>query len=117
MSKIDYSTLDGRALRTFLTVLEEESVSKAAEQLGVTQSAVSHTLDKLRVAFGDPLFVRSGRGIHPTERASALREPVQSVLDDLKALADERQFNPKHEPMEYTIAANDLARVLLFPPC
>lgn len=116
MSKIDYSSLDGRALRTFLTVFEEMSVSKAAEQLGVTQSAVSHTLDKLRNALGDPLFVRSGRGILPTERARELREPIQMVLDDLKALTDERQFDPKLEPLKFTVAANDLARVLLFPP-
>ena len=62
MSKIDHLGLDGNALTTFLTVLEEMSVSRAAERLGVTQSAVSHTLDKLRVILDDPLFVRVGRG-------------------------------------------------------
>ncbi|WP_277869670.1 MULTISPECIES: LysR family transcriptional regulator [unclassified Shewanella] len=51
-----------------MTVLEENSVSKAAERLGVTQSAVSHTLDKLRVTFDDPLFVRSGLSIDATRR-------------------------------------------------
>ena len=74
MNKIDYLGLDGNTLRTFLTVLEEMSVSRAAERLGVTQSAVSHTLDKLRVIFGDPLFVRVGRGIESTARARALRD-------------------------------------------
>lgn len=116
MNNIDYSMLDGRTLRTFLTVLEEGSVSHAAERLGITQSAVSHTLDKLRVAFGDPLFVRSGRGILPTERAKALRQPVQTVLNDLKALTDERAFDPSIEAMNFTIAANDFQRELLFPP-
>jgi DNA-binding transcriptional LysR family regulator len=58
MSKINYLSLDGSTLRTFITVLEEESVSKAAIRLKVTQSAVSHTLDKLRSVFEDPLFVR-----------------------------------------------------------
>ncbi len=77
MSKIDYSNLDGKTLRTFLTILEETSVSKAADRLGVTQSAVSHTLAKLRLILGDPLFVRSGQGLTPTERAIALSEPVQ----------------------------------------
>jgi DNA-binding transcriptional LysR family regulator len=116
MSNIDYSMLDGRALRTFLTVLEEGSVSHAAERLEITQSAVSHTLDKLRVAFGDPLFVRSGRGILPTERAKALREPVQKVLNDFKALTDDRTFDPSIESMNFTIAANDFQRELFFPP-
>lgn len=115
MSKFDHLMLDGRALRTFLTVLEEMSVSHAAERLGVTQSAVSHTLDKLRLALDDPLFVRSGRGILPTERAITLREPIRLILDDLKALTDERIFDPKRESMEFTIAANDYQRELLFP--
>ena len=77
MSKIDYLGLDGRTLRVFLTVLEEKSVSRAAERLGVSQSAVSHTLDKLRTIFGDPLFIRIGRGIESTARARALREPIE----------------------------------------
>ena len=63
MSKIDYLDIDGNTLRTFLTVLETVSVTKTADMLGVSQSAVSHTLDKLRSTFDDPLFVRDGRGI------------------------------------------------------
>jgi len=96
-------------------VLEEGSVTRAADRLGITQSAVSHTLDKLRAIFGDPLFVRSGRGILPTERAKALRGPVQSVIDDLKALTDDRAFDPSRARMEFTVAANDFQRELLFP--
>ena len=73
MSKIDFTDLDGKVLRAFLTILEESSVSRAADRLGVTQSAVSHTLSKLRAVLGDPLFVRSGQGLMPTERALANR--------------------------------------------
>lgn len=115
MKKIDFYSLDGRSLRTFLTVLEELSVSRAAARLEVTQSAVSHSLDKLRLAFGDPLFVRSGRGITATERAVALRDPVRKVLDDLKALTDQRVFDPSIGRLEFTIAANDFQRDLIFP--
>lgn len=50
-SKADYIDIDGNALRTFLTVLETESVTKTANMQGVSQSAVSHTLDKLRTTF------------------------------------------------------------------
>ena len=107
MKKIDFYSLDGRGLKTFLVVLEEMSVSRAAERLGVTQSAVSHTLDKLRLALGDPLFVRSGRGIAATERAVSLQEPVRQVLDDLKGLTDQRVFDPSIGTLELTIAAND----------
>ena len=115
MSDLDYLNLDGRALRVFLMVVEEGSVSRAAERLDVTQSAVSHTLDKLRTILGDPLFVRSGRGIQATARASALREPAQAALEGLRELTNEREFDPKTERMEFTIAANDFQRELLFP--
>lgn len=115
MKKIDFYSLDGRGLKTFLVVSEEMSVSRAAERLGVTQSAVSHTLDKLRLALGDPLFVRSGRGIAATERAVSLREPVRQMLDDLKGLTDQRVFDPSIGTLELTIAANDFQRDLIFP--
>lgn len=115
MRKIDHLGLDGNTLTTFLTVLEEMSVSRAAERMGVTQSAVSHTLDKLRTVFNDPLFVRVGRGIESTDRARALQAPVESVLDDLKSLADHREFDPLVEQMEFTIAANDFPIQLIFP--
>lgn len=115
MKEIDYLSLDGRSLRTFLVVLEEISVSRAADRLGVTQSAVSHQLDKLRIALGDPLFVRSGRNIVPTERAIALREPIRSVLDELKELTDQRLFDPLIGSQDWTVAANDFQRDLIFP--
>jgi DNA-binding transcriptional LysR family regulator len=115
MNKIDYLGLDGHTLRTFLVVLEEMSVSRAAERLGVTQSAVSHTLDKLRGVFDDPLFVRIGRGIEPTARARELRTSVEAVLDDLKSLTHYREFDPLVEQMEFTIATNDFPLQLIFP--
>lgn len=116
MNEFDHARLDGRALRTFLMVLDEGSVSRAADRLGITQSAVSHTLDKLREVLADPLFVRAGRGIAPTARALALHGPARAALDGLKALADARAFDPTRERMEFTIAANDFQRELLFPP-
>jgi DNA-binding transcriptional LysR family regulator len=115
MNNIDHLSLDGNTLRTFLTVLDETSVSRAAERLGVSQSAVSHTLDKLRTIFEDPLFVRVGRGIEPTAKARALRASVESVLDDLKSLTDQRNFDPLAEKMEFTIATNDFPLQLIFP--
>ncbi|MGI9370552.1 MAG: LysR family transcriptional regulator [Ruegeria sp.] len=115
MSKIDFTDLDGKVLRTFLTILEESSVSKAADRLGVTQSAISHTLAKLRQVLGDPLFVRSGQGLIPTERALSLQDPVQAVLDGMRALTQERPFDPLAEEIAIQIATNDLPRELIFP--
>ncbi len=115
MSKIDYLNIDGSALRTFLTVLETMSVTKTADMLGVSQSAVSHTIDKLRSTFDDPLFVRDGRGIRPTAKAQSLRDPVGVVLDGLKSFSYERKFDPLLEPIEFTIATNDFPLGFIFP--
>ncbi|MCP4382439.1 MAG: LysR family transcriptional regulator [Hyphomicrobiales bacterium] len=107
--------LDGHILRTFLVVLENSSVSAAAEQLNVTQSAVSHSLAKLRKILGDPLFVRSGIGVTPTSTAIALKGPVQQALDNLNALTEHRCFDPRSEQPRFVIAANDLQRDVMFP--
>lgn len=115
MNDFDYRDLDWHLLHIFLIVLQETNVTRAADRLGLTQSTVSHALKKLRIIFGDPLLVRSGRGIAPTERARNLREPVMRVLDAMKSLSDERAFEPSAQPLRFTVAANDLTRDLLFP--
>lgn len=115
MKKIDYAGIDWQTLNTFLAVLEASSASRAAERLGVTQSTVSHTLAKLRTFFGDPLFVRSGQSLMPTERAIALKDPVQHAIDALQALTHHRAFDPRAEDRFFIVAANDLQRDLIFP--
>ena len=86
MNKIDRPRIDGKLLRTFLVVLEESSATRAAEKLNVTQSTVSHSLSRLREHIGDPLFIRSGQALLPTEVALSLREPVQAILDGMASL-------------------------------
>ena len=115
MSKIDYLGLDGNALKTFLTVLDENSVSKAAIKLNVSQSAISHTLEKLRVVFDDPLFVRDGRGIVPTDKGKLLEGPVSKILGELKSLTYSSKFSPFEKDLEFTIAANDFIVMSIFP--
>lgn len=115
MKYFDHKDLDWHLLNTFVVVLQEANVSRAADRLNLTQSTVSHSLNKLRKIFGDPLFVRSGRGIMPTERARSLREPVMDVIDSMKRLSDDRAFDPRDQPLRFNIAANDLTRDVLFP--
>src|SRR5690554_1005284 len=115
MSSIDTFNLDVRALRTFVTVLDEGSVSRAAVKLGVSQSAVSHTLDRIRKALGDPLFVKSGRGITPTRYALQAGPHIRQILDDLQSLSSGPPFTPATAEFTFTIAANDYQRDLLLP--
>ena len=116
MSAFDHSDLDGRLLQLLVAVVEERSVTRAAERLGVTQSAVSHLLDKLRRITGDALVVKAGRGIVPTARAEALAVRARVLLDELRALATPEAFDPATLRTDFTIAANDLQRDLLLPP-
>src|SRR5579862_2222955 len=106
MSKIDYFELDGAALRLFLAVLEEGSVTRAATRLGLTQSAVSHALQRLRRIVRDPLFAKSGRGIVATAHARALAGRARVLLDDMKAFAAGASFDPAVAELTLTIAAN-----------
>jgi DNA-binding transcriptional LysR family regulator len=116
MSDFDHLDLDGHLLRLLLAVHEEGSITRAALRLGVTQSAVSHLLDKLRRVVGDPLFVKSGRGIVATARADALVVRARLLLDELRAFGSPADFDPARLQLELTIAANDLQRDLLLPP-
>ncbi|MCW5632227.1 MAG: LysR family transcriptional regulator [Rubrivivax sp.] len=111
----DYLELDGHLLQLLLAVAEEGSVTRAAERLAVTQSAVSHGLARLRRITGDELFVKSGRGIAPTALAGLLAERARRLLDDLRAFGRAAGFEPARLVETFTIAANDLQRDLLLP--
>lgn len=115
MSRFDHLDLDGHALELLLAVAEEGSVTRAAQRLGLTQSAVSHGLDKLRAIAGDALFVRSGRGIVATAQAEALVQRARTLLDGLRAFSQAAGFDPARWHGCVTIAANDLQRDLLLP--
>ena len=115
MSQIDHSDLDGHLLQLLLAVHEEGSITRAAHRLGVTQSAVSHLLDKLRGIVGDPLFVRSGRGIVATARADVLAQRARLLLEDLRGFVTLGGFEPATFNGTITVAANDLQRDLLLP--
>lgn len=115
MNSFDTFNLDTRSLMTFLAVLDEGSVSRASVKLGVSQSAVSHTLDRLRAALGDALFVKSGRGIVPTRYSVQAGPHIRQILEELQALSSGPPFTPEKAEFSFTIAANDYQRDLLLP--
>ena len=116
MSKFDYSDLDGRLLALLVAVVEVGSITGAAQRLGVTQSAVSHLLDKLRGITGDPLFVKSGRGIVATAHARALAVQARELLSSMERFAQSGEFEPASWKTTFTVAANDFQRDVLLPP-
>ena len=115
MNEIDHLSLDGHLLRLLITVTELQSVSRAAEQLNLTQSAVSHQIERLRRLLGHPLFVKSGRGIVSTAHAQALAAQAKTLLEDMQRFTQPAVFDPSQLQRTITVAANDLQRDLLLP--
>ena len=112
----DLRTLDLNLLKTFDALMDERSVTRAAARLALTQPAVSGMLVRLREAFGDPLFVRSSRGVLPTARAEALAPTVRQVLLEVAAMLQPLSFDPARATLTMTVAATDYAlRVIVLP--
>ena len=89
-------------------LLATQSVSQAAQRLGVTQSAMSHTLRQLRALFDDPLLVRSGRSMVPTPRAEGIARELQQALAQLEAVVARRGgFDPARYEGTFSIATQD----------
>jgi DNA-binding transcriptional LysR family regulator len=98
-------------------LLEERNVSRAADRLGLTQSAVSRMLGRLRATFDDPLFVRTSRGLAPTQRALTLAGPLRESVSGLHKLLLERPaFDPGSAQRRFRIAAIDYVQVTLIAP-
>ena len=116
MNEIDWSNLDARLLQLLVAVHDSGSITAAALRLGLTQSAVSHGLDRLRAITGDALFVRNGRGIAATARAGVLAAQARELLGALERFAHLGDFDPARWQTTVTIAANDFQRDLLLPP-
>ncbi|WP_431321122.1 LysR family transcriptional regulator [Rhizobium sp. YTU87027] len=112
----DIRTLDLNLLRTLDALLDERSVTKAAQRLGLTQPAVSGMLTRLRESFEDPLFVRAQRGIVPTLRATQLMGPLKQILADVERLFQPSVFEPSLADFTVAVAASDYALVAVVVP-
>ncbi|MGN7950351.1 LysR substrate-binding domain-containing protein [Microbacterium sp. 22215] len=108
---------DMNLLTALDALLSEESVSRAAERLRVGQPAMSATLARLRASLGDPLLVRSGRGLQRTAFAESLREPLTAILGDVEQLIQSgAAFDPTTSKRSFTILASDYVALVLLRP-
>lgn len=108
--------LDLNLLVTFDALLRERSVTRAASRIGITQSAMSHALRRLRTLLGDPVLVRGPGGMLPTPRAEALEVPVRRGLDCLgRALRTPAEFDPKRARRAFRLATPDLFDMVAMP--
>ncbi|MEZ4370115.1 MAG: LysR family transcriptional regulator [Polyangiaceae bacterium] len=109
------AAIDLNLFVAFRALARERSVTRAAVELGVTQSAMSHTLRRLRDVAGDPLLVKGALGMELTPRAEALLVPVQSALLLLERGLLEPGFDPTASERLFRLATPDLFDVLAIP--
>ncbi|MGE0799633.1 MAG: LysR family transcriptional regulator [Lautropia sp.] len=116
LKEIDLSRVDLNLLTLFEVVFRERHVGHAAERLHLTASAVSHGLGRLRRLLNDPLFLRTPKGVVPTERALALQAPVADALARLRSvIASAGPFDPATSRRRFTIAAPDGVSAVFLP--
>lgn len=107
--------LDLNLLTVFDMLYQQRSVTRTADRLGLTQSAISHALRRLRSAVGDPLFVRTGRVLQPTARAEAMAGAVREGLARLESALAPAGFDPATAQRAFTLAAGAYFCALLVP--
>ena len=116
LNDFDLSTADLNLLVLFETVLRERHVRRAAERLHVSPSAVSHGLSRLRGLLRDPLFLRTPRGVVPTDRANQLSGSIADILVRVRAVvASAEPFDPARSTRRFTIGAPDAAVSVFLP--
>ncbi len=109
------SQIDTNLLVALDVLLAERHVTRAAGKMGITQSAMSQTLQRLRDTFADPLLVRSGKHMKLTPRAEALIGPLRQALQALEQVLIEDTFNPATTQREFRFACLDAHALTLVP--
>src|ERR1700712_4095768 len=117
MAFTNLRNVDLNLLLIFETVFAVGSISGAAQQLSLTQPAVSNALARLREHFDDPLFVREGRGVKPTSRSQQMIEPVREALRLIRRQFDgDRSIDLATYKRVFRIVIVDPLEPILMPP-
>lgn len=112
----DALRLDLNLLAVFDALLREGHLTRAGASLGMTQSATSHALKRLRDYFDDPLFVKAGRGVMPTPKARAVGEPIRRVMARVREeVMPAARFDPARERRTFTFCMSDMGELVFLP--
>ena len=116
MNAMHTDQFDLNLLAVFDAIYQEGSVTKAAQKLGLTQSAMSHSLNRLRAYFDDPLFVKIGQRMEPTSRATSMHAAVADVVSTVRnqILASSR-FEPAKAKRVFTLNMTDMGELVFLP--
>ncbi|CAN7592933.1 LysR family transcriptional regulator [Variovorax paradoxus] len=109
------TTFDLNLLRLFEVVMRTGSATLAADELGLTQPAVSSSIRKLREHFADPLFVFGSAGMVLTPKARRISSPILSALSHVKRATATHDFAPSATTKTFRISVSDFGQMLLLP--
>lgn len=113
---MDIRKVDLNLLVVFDAMVEQRSVTRAAEALALSQPATSAALARLRGLFGDPLFVKTGPAMQATPRAMELAAPIRRVITTLKEeILQAPVFDPARTDKTFNLIAPDIAEFILLP--
>lgn len=117
MSIQNLRKLDLNLLLILATLIDEEHVSRTADTLGLTQSAVSHALGRLRAYFQDDLFIRDGHAMRPTSFTLSIQSDLKTILDQIQGLtAKDSYFDPKTCDQTFMIGLPEYLAVSFLNP-
>ncbi|MEF0941872.1 LysR family transcriptional regulator [Rhizobium sp. BR 362] len=111
----ELALIDLRSMQILVAVNDAGSFSAAAIQLDISQSTVSYAIDRLRRAFGDPLYVRQGNRIAETDKCRNLVSQTRETLNRMLAIAVPQEFDPMTAEGAVTLSCNHHERFLLLP--
>jgi DNA-binding transcriptional LysR family regulator len=113
---VNITGIDLNLLIAFESLLDERHVGRAANRVGLSQPAFSNAISRLRVRLGDPLFVRTSRGMLPTPRAEQLAGPIRTALSLLRqTLEAPRSFDPHESAQRFRLGISDDVELRLMP--
>lgn len=116
LNQTDLSRIDLNLLVLFEIVFRERHVGRSAERLHLSSSAVSHGLGRLRALLGDPLFLKTPKGVVPTERALQLATAVAEILARIRGVVSTAApFDPRHSTRRFVIGAPDGISSVILP--
>lgn len=111
----NFHRIDINLYPLFIAIFEQNSISKAAQLLCISQSAVSHALQRLRTQLGDELFVRSGQKMRPTPYAEQIYQPIQAALLAIQQIAIPQHAFIPSMLQSLKIAIHDEIEPIIFP--
>jgi len=117
LNQTDLSRIDLNLLVLFEIVFQERHVGRSAQRLHLSSSAVSHGLGRLRALLGDPLFLKTPKGVVPTERALQLSTSVAEILARVRGVVSTAiPFDPRQSTRRFVIGAPDGISSVILPP-